>query len=225
MRALPVRRIATTTLCATLLLGTAGPALASDATRDETRTASSAPAPDAAALLGQAQQLNSLGGVLTPVTDLLSAALQAKDGKLAPEDAKKHADAVKKALEAAAKPPVKAPADPAAAVPQLPTGGSPRDAKAPVDVKADAVAALQKAVDELVKAATAGDPKAVLAAAPTVLTGLVNLTVATVLGGGLPAPNLPGLPKLPALPTDALPKAPDLPQAPALPQAPGLPSL
>ncbi|WP_055703102.1 MULTISPECIES: hypothetical protein [Streptomyces] len=247
MRALPVRRIATTTLCATLLLGTAGPAFAAhgDSPRDETRTAPRAPAPDAGALLGQVQQLNSLGGVLTPVTDLLTAALQAKDGKLSPEELKKHTDAVKAALDAAAKPPVEAPADPtgalpetpavpkvpeAPAVPKLPTGGAERDAKAPLDVKADAVAALQKAVDDLVKAVTAGDPKAVLAAAPVVLTNLVNVAVATLLSGGLPAPSLPGLPALPKLPTDGLPKTPELPtgalpKTPALPQTPALPGV
>ncbi|MET8687276.1 hypothetical protein ABZV77_23975 [Streptomyces sp. NPDC004732] len=221
MRALPVRRLATTTLCATLLLGTAGPALASDgdASREATRTAPRAPAPDASALLGQAQQLGGLGGVLTPVTDLLTAVLKAPDSKLSPEDAKKHVDAVKAAIDAAAKAAPAAPGTGLPSVPEapkLPTGGAQSAAKAPMDAKADALAALQKAVDELVKAATAGDPKAVLAAAPGVLLGLVNAVVATVLGGGLPAPNLPGLPSLPKLPTGGLPQTPALPQAPAL---------
>ncbi|MFF1378386.1 hypothetical protein [Streptomyces sp. NPDC058308] len=213
MRALPVRRIATTVLCATLLLGTAGPAFASHgaASRDDLRTASGAPA-DPAALLGQVQQLSGLGAVITPVTDLLTAVLKAKDNKLSPEDVKKHADAIKKALDAAAKPPAKAPlstaADPAALpqlpatqlpAAQLPAAGAQRDAKAVLDPKADAVAALQKAVDGLLKAVTSGDPKAVLAQVPTVLTGLVNFAVATLRGGGLPAPSLPGPPKLPAL--------------------------
>ncbi|MEV0253076.1 hypothetical protein AB0H82_02205 [Streptomyces sp. NPDC050732] len=39
MRALPVRRLATTTLCVTLLLGTAGPAFASQGDADPTRDA------------------------------------------------------------------------------------------------------------------------------------------------------------------------------------------
>ncbi|MEW2388851.1 hypothetical protein AB0933_10890 [Streptomyces venezuelae] len=217
MRALPVRRLATTTLCAALLLGTAGPALASvgDAPSDPARTASRAPAPDAKALLGQAQQLGGLGGVLTPVTELLTAVLKAPESKLSPEDAKKHVDAVKAAIDAAAKAAPKAPGTgglpSVPETPKLPTGGAQSDAKAPtMDPKADALAALQKAVDELVKAATAGDPKAVLAAAPKVLLGLVNAVVATVLGGGLPAPNLPGLPSLPKLPTGGLPQTPAL---------------
>ncbi|MEU8958461.1 hypothetical protein AB0C93_29650 [Streptomyces sp. NPDC048518] len=229
MRALPVRRIATTALCAGLLIGAAGPALAAhgDASRDETRAARSAPAPDPKALLGQAQQLGALGGVLTPVTDLLTTALKAKDGKLPPQDVKKHADAVKKALAAAAKPPAKAAGDPAAALPQtpaalpqtpaapqLPAMGAQHDARALMDPKADAVAALQKAVDGLLKAATAGDPKALLAAVPPVLTGLVNTVAATLQGGGLPAPNLPGLPKSAA--PEAEPQGAAPPQAPAL---------
>ncbi|MET7360447.1 hypothetical protein ABZS76_18630 [Streptomyces sp. NPDC005562] len=227
MRALPVRRIATPALCAALLIGAAGPALAAhgDTSRDETPAARTAPAPDPKALLGQAQQLSGLGGVLTPVTDLLTAVLKAKDGKLPPQDVKKHADAVKKALAAAAKPPAKAAGDPAAALPQTPAAPQPPamgaqhdshglNGRALMDPKADAVAALQKSVDALLKAATAGDPKALVAAVPPVLTGLVNTVAATLQGGGLPAPNLPGLPKPPA--PKAEPPAAAPPRAPAL---------
>ncbi|WP_098242621.1 hypothetical protein [Streptomyces formicae] len=239
MRALPVRRIATTTLCATLLLGTAGPAVAAvaavgDAGHDETQSAPRAPAPDASALLAQTKQLADVGGVITPVTALLDAVLKADGNKLSPDEAKKHVDAVKAAIDAAAKkapeaPAAKLPATPEApklpaapAVPKLPTGGSERADKAPLDVKADALAALQSAVDALVKAATAGDAKTVLTQAPVVLTSLVNVAVATLLSGGLPAPSLPGLPPLPKLPTGGLPEAPKLPTG-ALPQTPSLP--
>ncbi|NEA02148.1 hypothetical protein G3I28_22915, partial [Streptomyces sp. SID10116] len=107
MRALPVRRLATTTLCAALLLGTAGPALASvgDAPHDPARTVTSAPAaPDP---MAQVQQLSTIGKVLTPVTELLTAVLKAPGNKLSADEAKKHADAVKAALDAAAKPPAK----------------------------------------------------------------------------------------------------------------------
>ncbi|QEU94288.1 hypothetical protein [Streptomyces kanamyceticus] len=237
MRALPVRRIATTTLCATLLLGTAGPAVAAagDVTHDETRSAPRAPVPAPDALLAQVKQLADVGGVLTPVTGLLDAVLKADGNKLSPEDAKKHADAVKAAIDAAAKaapeaPAAKLPATPEApklpaapAVPKLPLGGAERAAEVPLDVKADALAALQSAVDALVKAATAGDAKTVLTQAPVVLTALVNVAVATLLSGGLPAPSLPGLPPLPKLPTGALPEAPKLPTG-ALPETPKLPT-
>ncbi|MFI1681887.1 hypothetical protein [Streptomyces sp. NPDC020607] len=209
MRALPVRRLATTTLCAALLLGTAGPALASegDASRDPARTAPRAPAaPDP---MAQVQQLTNIAGVLTPVTGLLTAVLKAPGNKLSAEEVKKHTEAVKKAIETAAKPPAKGASDAAPeAVPETapgtPLGAASktagRAAKAPLDAKADALAALQKAVDGLLKAAAAGDAKAVVAQVPVVLTGVVNFLVASVLGGGLPAPNLPGLPPLPKLP-------------------------
>ena len=305
MRALPARRIAAPALCATLLLGIAGPAAVAadhDSTRDARSTAAKAPVPGADALLAQVKSLGDVGGVLTPVTDLLNAVLKADNGQLPAADAAKLADAVKAAIAKASAaapaagaltPPVKAqreqaaptapavptapanptaPAKPAAptapavpsvpakpAVPAMPddvtspvvpsTPATPTTpakpaapatpvtpvtpvappaalpevpklpmapalpqpknaeravAEVPLDLKADALKALQTAVDSLVKAATSGDVAGVAAAALAVVTGLVNVVVATVLGGGLPAANLPGLPKLP-LPTDALP--------------------
>ncbi|MFI7318170.1 hypothetical protein [Streptomyces venezuelae] len=216
MRALPVRRLATTTLCTALLLGTAGPALASvgDDPRDPARTATSAPAaPDP---MAQVQQLINIEGVLKAVSELLTDVLKAPGNKLSPEDIKKHTEALKKALEAAAKPPAKGATE---TVPMTTTGVAARADKAPLDPKADAVAALQKAVDALLKAATAGDIKAVAAQVPTVLTGVVNFLVASVAGGGLPAPSQPGLPKLPA---EGPGKRPELPKTPALPKSPGV---
>jgi hypothetical protein len=68
------------------------------------------------------------------------------------------------------------------------------------DLKADALAALQKAVDALLAAITSGDVGQVVPALTGVVTGLVNFLAATLLGGGLSAPTLPGLPPLPSLP-------------------------
>ncbi|WP_030683985.1 hypothetical protein [Streptomyces sp. NRRL B-1347] len=235
MRALPARRIATTTLCAALLLGTAGPAIAMQAESRQEVTAAEVPLPGADALLGQVTALGDLGGVLTPVTDLLTAALKADNGQLPAADAAKLADAVKAAIakitngvpavppaalpavpEAPAAPavPPAAAVPPAPAVPPLPVAlpklplGGPQAAQAPLDLKDDALKALQTAVDALLKAVTSGDPTQVVPAVTGVLTSLVGVVVATVLGGGLPVPNLPGLPALPKLPTDALPKLP-----------------
>ncbi|MGW7243578.1 hypothetical protein [Streptomyces sp. NPDC054804] len=84
-------------------------------------------------------------------------------------------------------------------------GGAP----AAKDLAGDALTALQTAVDNLLKAATSGDVSQVLPAATAVVTGLVNLLAAILLGSGLPAPNLPGLPSLPAAPS--LPVSPPLP--------------
>ncbi|MZD04588.1 hypothetical protein GTW43_05755 [Streptomyces sp. SID5785] len=215
MSAFPVRPLAGTLLCASLLIGAAAPVLAAGpATEPASRTdVASAPVPGADALLAQTKTLHDTGGVLTPVTELLDAVLKADDGKLSAADATKHADAVKAAIAAAA---AKAPA-----APSTPDAAAlPKAAKAPADVKSDALAALQSAVDALLKSATAGDPAAVATQAPVVVTGLVNVVAATLLAGGLPAPNLPGLPALPQLPTSSLPSTDSLPEAPALPATP-----
>lgn len=236
MRALPVRRIATSVLCASLLLGAAGPVIAaeSDSPHGSVQEAARAPVPGADKLLAQAKTLEGLGEVIDPVTELLNHVLKAEDGRLSQADATELDDAVKDAItkEAAAAP--KSPALPetpaapdTAALPQtpalpeapaLPRAPSDDDDKAAADPKADALKALQTAVDGLVKASTGGDATAVAGAVPPVVTGLVNLAAATLLAGGLPAPDLAGLPALPKLPTDAakLPAAPALPQAPAL---------
>ncbi|MER7686719.1 hypothetical protein [Streptomyces sp. NPDC097610] len=253
MRALPARRLASSVLCASLLLGISGPvALAADSDSARGHTHAAAPVPGADALLAQVKSLGAIAGVLAPVTDLLDAALKADNGQLSADQAAKLAQAVKDAIakaSAAAPPATTTPALPTLpttlpAVPTLPSvkksaeahddsavagdqdNKAPRDksSRAPAarDLAGDALTALQKAVDALVAAATSGDATKVVPAATAVLTSLVNFVVAVVLGGGLPAANLPGLPPLPALPTPALP-TPALP-TPALP-TPALPSL
>ncbi|MFG2838798.1 hypothetical protein ACGFYE_27805 [Streptomyces zaomyceticus] len=87
-------------------------------------------------------------------------------------------------------------------------------AAAPADVVADALATVEKAVAALLASVTSGDAGAVVPQVTATLTSLVNLAVATVLGGGLPAPDLAGLPALPALPA-AVPELPvDPPELP-----------
>ncbi|GGV55795.1 hypothetical protein [Streptomyces spectabilis] len=216
MRAFPARRITTTALCATLVLGAAGPAFAlQDEARHQTAlSAANAPVPGADALLKQVQTLSDLGTVLTPVTDLLTAVLKADNGQLPTTDATKLGGAVKEAITkittaAPAIPPAALPQTPALPqspalppapeLPALPLGGASNAKRvaAPADLKEDALKALQTAVDALLKAATSGNPTAVAEAVPQVLTGLVNTAVSTLLGSGLPVPDLPGLPKLP----------------------------
>ncbi|MFE5911884.1 hypothetical protein ACFQ6B_22775 [Streptomyces wedmorensis] len=81
---------------------------------------------------------------------------------------------------------------------------------APADVVDDALATVEKAVAGLLAAVTSGDAAGVVPQVTATLTSLVNLAVATVLGSGLPAPDLAGLPALPALPAGA----PELPVDP-----------
>ncbi|HEY8981905.1 MAG TPA: hypothetical protein VIU15_20255, partial [Streptomyces sp.] len=101
MRGLSVRRIASTALCASLVLGVAAPtALAADGTaRERGAAAAQAPLPvDAGALLAQTKSLGDLGALLTPVADLLDSVLKAPDGQLTPDKAAALSDAVKAAV-------------------------------------------------------------------------------------------------------------------------------
>jgi len=224
MRALPARRTATSVLCAAFLLGIAGPVAVAadhDPVNEARPAAAQAPVPGADALLAQTKSLGDVAGALKPVTDLLDAALKADNGQLSAADATKLADAVKEAIAKAAAVPgaPSVPAAPPAVLPALPGAHAlPRleaadhtDARVELDLGTDTLKALQDAVDSLIKAVTGGDATAVGTAAPTVVTGLVDFIAAVVLGGGLPAPNLPGLPKLP---TDE-----DAPSASGLPPA------
>ncbi|MDH6609809.1 hypothetical protein M2164_005444 [Streptomyces sp. SAI-208] len=200
MRGLPARRIASTALCAALLVGLAGPAaVAADPARERAHAASRAPLPDADALLAQVKSLGDLGGVLTPATDLLNAVLKADNGQLPAADAAELGTAVKDAI---AKVTGTAAATPATTLPALP--GLTRSGSAPADVIGDALAALQKAIDELIKAVTSGEAAQVTPAVTTTVTSLVNTVAATLLGGKLPAPSLPSPPSPPALPTGGI---------------------
>ncbi|MGW3988595.1 hypothetical protein [Streptomyces sp. NPDC004830] len=207
---LPARRIATPALCATLLLGIAGPAaVAADTAPDRERahTATRAPAPDADTTLEQVEALGDLGGVLTPVADLLTAVLRAEGGQLPPSQAAELSTGVKDAIaqatavsgQSAGTTGTAAPSNP---LPQASTLPAPVEGRAelPEDLAAEALAALREATDVLVAAVTSGDTAKVTPAVDQVVTGLVNTVAATLVGSELPAPDLAGL--------SALPKAP-----------------
>ncbi|MFD0151460.1 hypothetical protein ACWGQ4_31595 [Streptomyces sp. NPDC055721] len=99
----------------------------------------------------------------------------------------------------------------------LPVAAGAKAAAAPADVVDDALATVEKAVAGLLAAVTSGDAGGVVPQVTATLTSLVNLAVATVLGSGLPAPDLAGLPTLPALPV-AVPELPvDPPELPVDP--------
>ncbi|APY87196.1 hypothetical protein DCW30_10035 [Streptomyces alfalfae] len=176
MRALPVRRIATTTLCATLLLGTAGPALASadSASREETRTAPRAPVMTPKAMLAEAKRLQDAGGVITPAADLLVAVLEAEGYRLSAAEAAKHAQAVRtEARKVSARQPAAPAAAPAARAPEPPAGSLP---------------ALQKTVDNMLKATTTGDATGVVREGRSLVTGLLQGVLGGLGGAAQPAP-------------------------------------
>ncbi|MFD9026095.1 hypothetical protein [Streptomyces parvulus] len=231
---LPARRIATTALCAGLLIGISGPAVMAadgESVRERTHAASRAPLPDMAELQSQVGSLAGLGGVLTPVTDMLDAVLKADDGRLSAADADKLSDAVKDALakaeaadadaddadtdDTATTPGTATPAQPPAVT--APEAGDPVTLPAPVaaqdetaagpDLTATAYADLRKQIDALVKATTAGNAEQVSPAVENVVTGIVNVVAATLVGNGLPAADLAGLPAVPSTPEATTPQA------------------
>ncbi|MGW3723881.1 hypothetical protein [Streptomyces sp. NPDC000851] len=99
MGALPARRMATSALCAALLVGITGPAaLAADSPREHRRASS----PDARlrgadVRIAQVRAYNR--GELAPVADLLKAVLEADNGRLSAAEARKLGAAAKRALD------------------------------------------------------------------------------------------------------------------------------
>ncbi|MFH8463737.1 hypothetical protein [Streptomyces sp. NPDC017991] len=202
MRALSARRTATSALCATFLLGIAGPVAVAadhDPARDARAAAAPvtavsaaavrAPVPEADALLAQTAALGDVAGVLRPVTDLLTAALKADSGKLPAADATKLGGAVKEAIAQATAsapaapqtPPAKTPAEPQTpTAPKTPTvPQTPAEPQTPTEPKPPA------------EANSPADPE-IPAAPPAIL------------------PALPGAPALPAPDTAGRVAAPDL---------------
>ncbi|OIJ86634.1 hypothetical protein [Streptomyces monashensis] len=97
MRGLHARRLASTVLCAAVLVAVAGPAaVAADSGGTSPQGASASPVPGAEKLLTQIRTLDNTGSVLQPVIDLLKESLT--KGKLEPAEAHRLADAAKKAI-------------------------------------------------------------------------------------------------------------------------------
>lgn len=204
---LPARRTATSALCATFLLGLAGPvASAAEArpAREHARTTPWAPLPDAETLRARTGDIGLLGGTLTPVADLLNAVLAADGGRLSRAEADQHADAVEEALaraEAArtTTPGADSPAGTAqeGADPVTLPADSATDARTPrADLTTQALEELRPRVDALVTAVTKSGTEQIGLAADGVVTGVVNIVTATLADGRLPAADLAGLPAL-----------------------------
>ncbi|MET7732387.1 hypothetical protein ABZT02_13570 [Streptomyces sp. NPDC005402] len=234
MRGLPARRIASCALSAALLVAVAGPTAAaaerdSAAGRVEAASHAPVPVPDADVLRPQVEALAGLGGVLTPVTDLLNTVLGADNGQLSVEQASKLGDAVKNAFakitEEASAAAVIPPATGMTTTPSTTTGGTTtpssslqftliqnreaaeaRSTKASADLLDDVLDALQKAVDALLAAVTSGEATQVESTLPAVISALVDTIAATMVGTELPAPDLAGLSLLPSSspPADSL---------------------
>ncbi|MGW2934367.1 hypothetical protein ACWDA7_21500 [Streptomyces sp. NPDC001156] len=200
MRALPARRLASSALCATLLLGITGPAAVAaghDSARGRPQVAT-APLPGADALLARAQELSSINSAVVPVTELVTAVLKADNGQLSASDAARLGKAAKDAIAKMGSPASPAPmTSPTRSASPAPMTSPTRSA-----VLGDALADLQTTVDRLMAAATSGDSTRVLPAAARVLGALVKVVVSDMIEGGLPAmSSLPPTPSLPPMPS------------------------
>ncbi|MFH8494433.1 hypothetical protein [Streptomyces coeruleorubidus] len=184
MSALPARRIASSALCAALLVGITGPvAMAADSARGHAHVAPDARLPGAEARLAQIAKLN--WGELTPVADLLNAVLDS-NGLLPASEARKLGAEAKAALaEAAAKDP-RSPVTstvvllPAPVPPALVPAAPERRAADPVTDLLDLVLG---AVDSLLQAITSG-VGGILPSVDDLLNGVDDL-LAGLIGGNL----------------------------------------
>ncbi|WP_055623937.1 hypothetical protein [Streptomyces sp. JHA19] len=211
MPAPTTRHIATSALCAALLLGTVAPALA--AGPDDTRPASRKAADSRAALRDQTDALAGLGTVLTPVTRLLDSVLAADDDPLTAAEAKKLAAAAREAVAQAREEALaevaqevaaaraeaeearrEAAADREEALIDAADATDATDTTDTTGLTPGALDALGKAVDGLLAALLADKGEQVDPAADNVVKKLVDVSVATLLDRGLPAARLPGLP-------------------------------
>ncbi|MFS4105800.1 hypothetical protein [Streptomyces sp. PD-S100-1] len=174
MRSLPARRLAAGALCAALLTGIAGSAaMAADPVREDHPVAPQLRQPAADALRAQAGKVRGSADVLTPVTELLNTIAKADKGQLTAAQARQAGEAAKRAVAEAVG---RTPAGSAAA----PAAGSPASAavtgQRAADPVSDALAALDKAIDDLVQAVTngVGDVQAVVTDLLTQVAGLVT---------------------------------------------------
>lgn len=186
----------------------AATAVADDTPRHE--IVREAPLPSAEKLTEQTELFQATGVVLTPVTDMLQAVIEAPDGRLTQEQADKHAKAVKKALaplinadENTGKKAVKKQtretreareareiqeAREAIEVNQNSAARDmvvQRDVAAPQVVTAKAAAELRAQVNALLEVSVAGEPKKVDTEAKGVVKDLVDL-LKSIIEGILP---------------------------------------
>ncbi|MEW2509077.1 hypothetical protein [Streptomyces sp. NPDC046870] len=202
MRDLPVRRLASTVLCASVLLGITGPAaVAADPSRGHDRAASRAPVQTAEKekLLARARALGTAAPALGPVVDLLNQSLE--KGRLSAGEAGRLGEAAKQAV-------VKAAGDPKPAAPTAPAQATPTASAAPA---ASAKPTAPASATSTVK------PEAPSAPA----TGTASAKPATGTASAKPAtaPSSPTASATPTKPTTATPTAPATSAEPARPTA------
>lgn len=181
MPALSARHIASSALCAALLVGITGPAvMAADSARERSHAASpDARLPREDALLAELREIN--WGELTPVADLLHAVHEADNSRLPAAEARALGDAAKAALAEAA---AKAPATDV--LPPAPTWGVAKPMISwsfvadPTSDAQDAVEAVEKALDSFLYSVTSDDVSLVPESIDGLVTEEENLVAALI---------------------------------------------
>lgn len=207
--------LVSTAVAGTLLVGAGGIAGAMAADHSEhpgnaAMQADRAALPGADQVLAQARTLGKLSEVLDSVTGLTRAVGAAPQGRPAATELARHAETARDAITSARSAQAKAV----------------KGKAAPADLNADALANLRKSVDALVMTAERDNQKEqdLVAAMNKVVADLVNLTAVTLVDGGLPAADLPGLTPLPTTPQSPVnpvnPAGPASPVTPAVPDSP-----
>lgn len=181
-----VSAVLATTFAGAVALGgvTAGTAFAADEPRPQAGQQAPAPQAQAQELEQQARALAETADVLKPVAEVVQAALNAPEGRLSEAQADRHAQAVHEAL---------APLVQQAAPNQSVQNKADRDAEA--ERTAQAAMALGNQVDELLRAAEAGDRQAVLKEAERTVQASVNLVAGASADGRLPAADMQNAPQ------------------------------
>ncbi|MEU0386320.1 hypothetical protein [Streptomyces chartreusis] len=187
MCALPARRIASSALCAALLVGITGPvAMAADSARGHAHVAPDSRLPGADARLAQIAKLN--WGELTPVADLLNAVLRS-NGRLPAAEARRLGAEAKAALAEAAAQDERTPVTPtvvlwpAPALPALPALVPEVPERRAADPVTDLLDLVLGAVDSLLEAITSG-VSGILPSVDDLLNGVDDL-LAGLIGGTL----------------------------------------
>ncbi|MFI2758033.1 hypothetical protein ACH5A3_04015 [Streptomyces echinatus] len=208
MRDLPARRLASTVLCAAVLVGITGPAVAAaDTARHQGRVPAPVPAAAKEKLLAQARALGDTNPVLSPVVELLDQSLQ--KGKLPADRARQLGEAAKEAVARAA-------ADPKPATPTA-TAAPTTTAKPATPT---ATAAPTTTANPATPTATAAPTTTAKPAKPT-----ATAKPAAEVSPTAPATAKPAAPTGTAAPTaTAKPATPTASAAPAAPTASGVPA-
>lgn len=193
MRVLPARRLASSALCAALLVGIAGPAAtAADLGRERGHAASpDARPPTAGTLRDQVRKPDAAGDALTPVADLLNTALRTDGGRPPAAEVRKLGDAAKRALADAVEKAEAAETTEAArkaeapAAPAVPKASHTAPERRAADATDDTLDTVQRDIDNLVEAIIADDIDQVLAYVDDLLADVLDFVTAVLADSAL----------------------------------------